>query len=150
MLTFQPEHFSDVIAELDTLLPGQWHELGTHRTEIKLDRDVENYARMDAAGGVKITTARDGSRLVGWYINFLVFHPHYKTALYAFHDVDYLLPEYRKGTNGLRLLMAMENQMRSLGVKVITSVSKKTYPRMPVFEFLGWEEQGTVVMKVLE
>ena len=149
-LSFQAEIWTDIVSELAPLLHGQWEELGLYRDIVPMDMDWDTYARASASGSLHVTTGRDNGRLIGWYVNMVFPHQHYKTTLYGFNDFYYVIPEYRVGTVGLQLFMAMEECLRSIGVKALISISKKHRPVDSVFLRLGWQEAGTTYLKVLE
>lgn len=149
MITFQSERWGGILPELRPLLQGQWEELGLYRDRVPLDMDWEKYERFDALEILKVTTARDAGRLVGWYVSIVTPHPHYRTTLYGFLDFYYMLAPYRTGTLGLQLFMAMEQSMKLLGVQALIAISKTVRPIDLLFERLDWTEQGRTYMKVL-
>jgi len=51
-------------------------------------------------------TARDGDKLVGYFLWFLVSHPHYKHVVVAEEDLHFLPLEYRRGLTGYNLMKA--------------------------------------------
>ena len=149
MLTFQQEHWPDFVEEIKPLLSLQWGEIALDHDEIPLDPDWERYADADAKGQLKTTTVRDGKKLVGWYASIVTPHPHYKSTLFAFLDLYYILPKYRTAINGMRLFVEMEKSMRALGVKEMISITKMHHNVAPLFERLGWRETGITFTKVL-
>jgi len=150
MITFQSERWFDILDELKPLLVGQWRELGLYQDQVPMDMDWDRYRVLDTLGMLKITTGRDGGRLIGWYVSVVTPHLHYRTTTYGYNDFYYLIPEYRTGLNGMQLFMAMEKSMRELGVDALISISKTLHPVDAVFERLGWNNQGTTYMKVLK
>lgn len=150
MITFQSEKWLDILDELKPLLMGQWRELGLYQDRVPMDMDWDRYKSLDDLGMLKITTGRDGDRLIGWYVSVVIPHLHYRTTVYGYNDIYYMLPDYRTGMLGMKLFMEMEKSMRDLGVKALISISKTLRPVDPLFERLGWSNQGTTYMKVLE
>lgn len=149
-LTFQQEQWPDVSRELKALVAIQWQEIALDKEEIPLDPDWSLYDRAHQKGIVNITTIRDGERLVGWYVNLVQAHPHYKTTLFGFLDLYYVLPAYRLPTVGMRLFGEMEKAMRALGVKELISITKMHHNIAPVFDRLGWRETGITYTKILK
>jgi hypothetical protein len=44
-----------------------------------------------------LVTARCDGHLVGYFLWFLIMHPHYRNVSVAEEDLHFLLPEYRRG-----------------------------------------------------
>jgi L-amino acid N-acyltransferase YncA len=149
-LSFQSEPWSAVVDDFRRLWPTQWTEMALDQEAIAYDPDWERYAELDRLGYLKIVTARDGKKLVGWHMSTVSSHPHYKSSLFAMQDLYYVLPEYRRmPTVGMRLFMAMEDEMRRLGVKEMVGNTKVHLDRSPLFEHLGWEKTAICYRKVL-
>lgn len=148
-LTFQSERWRDLADELRPLLFSQWEELALDRDTIPLDPDWDRYRDLDEKGALDFTTVRDAGRLVGWYVNVVAPHPHYKSTLFGFLDLYYVLPEYRKARVGLGLFAAMEKAMRNRGIKEVISITKSHLNVAPLFDRLGWRETGITYTKVL-
>lgn len=148
-LTYQSERWPAVEAEIRALVPLQWAEIALDQDEIPLDPDWERYQKADEAGQLHFTTVRDAGRLVGWYINLLTTHPHYKTTLFAFLDIYYILPEYRLPQVGLRLFTEMEEAMRAHGVVEMVSITKFHLNVSPLFDRLHWRKTGIAYTKIL-
>jgi hypothetical protein len=148
-LTYQLEAWPDIVEELKPLFVRHWHEIGVDRDVIPMDMDYEMYDKYDSIGYLKITTARVAGKLVGYCMALVCTHLHYKSTLFGLGDLYYLEPEHRKGAAGMRMFMAMEANMRALGVKKITSISKLHHDVSPMFLALGWKAQETTFTKVL-
>ena len=134
-LSFQIDPWAAVTADFQRLWPLQWEEMALDHNEIRYDPDWERYAELDRLGYLKIATARDEGRLVGWHVSTVSSHPHYRSSLFAMQDLYYVLPEYRRmPTVGLRLFQAMEDEMRRLGVKEMVGNTKLHLDRSAFFE----------------
>ena len=133
------ERWSDVVDELKPLLPLQWKDLALDQDSIKLDVDFERYKQLDAAGVLLLTTARQDGILVGWYLNILMMHPHYRTTKFAMLDAYYLIPRYRRAANGLGLFTAMERHAKEAGAVEMVSITKCHADVSPLFDRLGWK-----------
>lgn len=73
----------------------------------------------------------DDDALVGYVSTFVLQHNHL-TDLVAIIDAIYLLPEYRRGRNGLLLLEAAERCAKELGAKtaIISAKPKSALARI--------------------
>lgn len=94
---------------------------------------------MDAAGILHILTMRVGANLVGYYMAFILPHPHYQdSGLMAITDAYYVLPEYLSGGRGMQLFVEAEQSLKKRGV-VKAYLSCKIHKDLSeLFEGLGW------------
>lgn len=144
------ERWAQFYPDSKALFPSHWKELALHQDEIPLSIDEEKYATLDAAGILLILTARYSGKLVGYYLWFLMPHPHYAAAgSMGLTDMYYVLPEYRAGV-GARLFIASERELLKRGiVKAITSC-KVHEDHSEFLERLGWTFSDKTFVKLLK
>lgn len=136
-LTFQTESlFPSVFFEMQPLLEWHWAEVGMKEACGPVDVDEPAYRALADAGMLHVTTARDGGRLVGYAVYFIVPNFHYKSRRVAESDVFFLLPEYRKGLAGFRLLMEADRALSGM-VDVIVNKVKIEHDCGKLFERMG-------------
>ena len=161
-LTFQTERWAAIAEEIRPLLLANWKETALDHEKIALDPDFDSYATRDLDGFLHVTTARaedweigegtptEKRPLVGYFIAMVAPHPHYQTVLFCFMDVYFLAEQYRIGSNGLQLFLAVEKAMRHRGVSEIIANTKVKHDISPVFERLGWRRTAITYTKLLE
>lgn len=149
MLSYQLEAWPDIVEELKPLFVKHWREIGVDHEACPMDMDYDMYESYHKIGYLKITTVRAAGKLVGYCMALLCTHLHYKSTLFALGDLYYLDPEYRNGAAGVRMFVEHEKNMRALGAKKMTTISKKHFDRSEMFSALGWSAQETVFTKVL-
>lgn len=150
MLTFQTEAWPDVVEEMKPLFAEHWREIGVDHDAVPMDMDFEIYEKYHEIGYLKITTVRADGDLVGYCMALVCSHLHYRSTLFALGDLYYLDQEYRKGAAGMRMFIEHEKNMRALGVKKMTTITKLHHDRSQMFEKLGWKAQETTYVKVLD
>lgn len=150
MLTFQTERWAKFYPDSKVVFPLHWRELALNQAEIPLSIDEEKYANLDRLGILLIVTARLDGRLVGYYLWFLMPHPHYASSgPMGLTDMYFVLPEYRKGV-GTKLFVASELELRKRGiVKAITSC-KVHEDHTELLERLGWTFSDKTFCKLLK
>lgn len=148
-LTFARENVVDVWDEASPLLLEHWTEIAFYN-DIPLQPRVGAYGLLDARGALRIYTARDGERLVGYAAFAVDYQLHYASSLLAAQDVLFLLPEYRNAGNGRGLLAFAEDQLRTDGVQVITQHVKRSYDFTPLLASMGYEPMETIHVKRLD
>jgi len=155
VIAFQLEAWPDVAEEIKALALLQYEEIALDREAIPYDPDWNYYSQAHAIGRLKVVTVRHSitypvGRLVGWYGALVMPHPHYRSTLFAFQDLCYLLPEYRRGTTAARLFVEAEHMLRAAGVKCAISISKDHMPgAAALLDRLGWRRVGVMHTKLL-
>lgn len=149
-MVFAQERWSAVAYDIRPLLLKNWQETALDHAQILLDPDYELYAKADCEKRLSIVTARMDGVLVGYFINFVVAHPHYKSTLFGMMDVYFLEQQYRNAATGLRLFLETEKALRSLGVKEVIANSKLKKDTSMLFERLGWRKTAVTWTKLLQ
>ena len=137
-LTFQREKWTDCVAEMRALWPEHWAELALDREKVELGCDEAKYEQGEALGCLLIVTARADGRLVGYYYGMLMTHLHYRNAgLMCYSDVYFLKPEYRRGVNGVRFILAILSALKEIGAVKLYMSTKEHQNHGELFEHLG-------------
>ena len=140
MITYKPEKIVDIIPELKSIVGLHWSEIGAFdRDNVPLDVDWDKYVAMEEVGVVKMLTVRSDGCLIGYYIAFVTFHPHYKQTLFADCDIMFLLPSYRKGFTGYKLIKKAEEYLFSIGVQINILSTKANKDLAKLTERLGYK-----------
>jgi len=109
VITYQQESLVTTKADIIPLLEKHWEEVALNKEKIKLNPDWDAYANLEDAGILKIFTARDDRKLVGYFVVFVKSHIHYKDHLFCYNDVIFVDEEYRKGFTSTRLIKVSLN-----------------------------------------
>lgn len=152
MITFQREMWETFWRDGQPIFPIHFKELALNQEKIPMDMDAEVYQKLEDRNVLHILTARKDSKLIGYHISLIVkSHPHNKNAgMYATTDMFYILPEYRKGGAGTRLLIAAEKAIQNLGVtRMALSTKLHHLPNRELLEKLGWTATDIVFHKLL-
>lgn len=149
MITFRKEPFWQALEDAAPLLPRHFDEIAENKEILgRPDPDLDRYRILDATGKLHTLVARDGARLVGYFVCITDNALHYRTIRAGSEDLYYLAPEYR-GRPGFQLILEAERMMRELGVQVATMKTKEANNKGPVLERLGWRPFERVYCKVL-
>lgn len=148
-VVFGEEPWSEVGPEIRAIAGRHWSEIAVHQDKFELDLDGDLYDKLEALDILHITTARSGSRLVGYYVSIIKTHPHYRNTLFGFLDSYFILPEFRCGTVGVELFDAMESAMKRRGVRCLLSGMKSHHDIEPLFRRLGWTSIETAFTKFI-
>ena len=137
-LKYQQEFLSQVELDIQTLIELHWEEIALNQDKIKLNPDWNAYHNLEIEGKLKIFTARDSDRLVGYFVVILGTNIHYKDHVFASNDVIYLHKDYRKGFAGIRLIKFAKKCLTEDGISVLTINTKVHQPFDKVLERLGF------------
>jgi len=123
-----------------------------HYPDIELAPDFATYEALEMAGILRVYTARDhDGRLVGYSAHFVRPNLHYSKSKQASQDVLFLLPEYRRGGLGLRLIQYADAQLATEGVEV-SMQHVKARPDLdfsPLLKRLGYEHVDNIYCRRL-
>lgn len=149
MIEYKEETYDQVIDEIKPLLEDHWEEIALHKDTIKLNPDYDKYEKMFKSGQMRIVTARDDGKLVGYCILMLYHHIHYKDQFMAMDDIFFIAKDYRKGLTGVKLFIKTEEIMKQYGVKKLSMNVKVHQDVGPIFERLGYKETERMFTKMI-
>ena len=115
VITFQVDRLPADDSEAVYLRRLHWRESG-YDDEEEPNPDREQYEALDAAGLLRIYTARIEQALVGYAVFVLYRSLHHRGRLQAMQDVLYVVPQHR-GAAAVKLLRYAEHSLRAEGVK---------------------------------
>lgn len=148
-IKYQQEFLSTCRRSAEDLIKEHWQEIAVNKDKIKLNPDWDAYEELEAAGKLKIFTARDNGKLVGYFVVFINRHIHYKDHIYACNDILFLKEEYRKGMTGVKLIKFAEKYLKDDGVSVFVVNTKVHKPFDPIMDRLGFNLVERVYSKYI-
>jgi GNAT superfamily N-acetyltransferase len=146
-MEYRQEFYKQVRAELPDLISLHYEEIALNKDAIKLNPDWDAYAEGEAQGAIKCFTARDGGKLVGYFVVCLHRSLHYKDHLYATNDIIFLHPDHRKGFAGPRLIKFAEQCLKDDGVSLLFINSKTHKPFDALLRRMGYSHIENVFSK---
>lgn len=149
MVGIKQEKIIDIKDELVPMLELHWSEVAINQDKVKLNVDWERYFTLEELGFINIVTVRVDGVLVGYCVNMMDMHLHYKDHMYAINDVFFIHPDHRGSTLGIRLFKATEAILKAQGVSV-WMVHTKTHTSAASFLVrLGFEHDEEVYSKFI-
>ena len=143
------EDFYVVKQEADELFYKHWEEIALNKDKIKLNPDWSFYETVYNSGNLGVYTVRKDAKLVGYFFVVASSHPHYKDHIFANNDIVYIDPDYRKGLVGFKLIKFVEEDLKKMGVSVLTVSTTVHKPFDAVLERLGFENTERLYSKYL-
>lgn len=125
-------------AELLPLLREHWLEVAPFQ-DIPLRPNVTAYAALEAAGILRVFTARDGAgKLYGYGVFLVIPDLNYSTSLQATMSVLYIDPQAR-GLASIKFIAWCDEQLANEGVQVINQHVKAEHNFGKILERLGYK-----------
>jgi len=138
VITYSEESFEDLWPKMQEIIQTNWEEVGSFKDR-PVDPDYDRACQFQNAGMLLCCAAWDGDRLVGYILDTIQTHPHYKTLLMAQCDTHFILKEYRaKCARGLtRFVEKLEKEM---GVEARVTRAKNVNRAGDFFRAMGYFE----------
>ena len=155
MKIFEVRYTEAIAKEFEPLLEAHWREIANYQSVIPLAVNWEAYRQADAGGKLVILTAREGDKLAGYSVFFVVRSPHYSSSVFGMNDVLYVRPEHRHGRAGVALIRESERVMKARGcVKISWHVKERNAdgsvnPLGAILRKMGYELEEVSLGKLL-
>jgi GNAT superfamily N-acetyltransferase len=145
----QVERIEDVLEELKPVHAAHWQETERYRHGIALNPDYNYMINAERTGRFMLFTVRNDDGLVGNCMMYLSRSTHTQRWV-AEEDTIFILPEYRKGRLGVRLIRYVEDVLRNMVVTEIRVTVKTVNDVGRLLTHLGYNHTGNQLTKILE
>jgi len=149
-MLFAHENLSSVQEDIKPLLIKHWELVALNQGKIKLNPNWEEYARLDAAGKLRIFTARNKEELVGYCVLIIGHSIHYRDHIFANNDVTFVLPEHRSGATGYHLIKFAEDYCIDNNVSLLNINTKVHIPFDKLLLGMGFDLIERIYSKYLK
>ena len=147
-MLYQHENYGNVREDIKPLIIKHWEEIALNQDIIELNPDWDAYGQLDASGSLRVFTVRDDELLVGYFVVIVSRSLHYKDHLFANNDIIFVLPEYRKGTTGIKLIDFAERELEAEGVRLLNINTKDHQSFDAILQRRGYQMIERVYSKV--
>jgi GNAT superfamily N-acetyltransferase len=137
MITFQKESFAKFIEDGKEIFAKHNKEVVPQSEQIPLNVNYEAYFKIEEANRLEVYTVRDNGKLIGYTLWMLHYHIHYKSSLTANSTLIYIMPEYRKGLLGYKLIKWSVAKIKERGVQRLMMGVKPDHDFGKLLERLG-------------
>ena len=132
--------------EIYPLFEKHWAEIA-HFKDIPLNPDTARYFQLDAAGFMRVFTARAEGKLVGYAVYFVMPHLHFKQSRHATQDVFFIDKEHRGF--GMRFLRWCDEELRKEGVQVVANAVSEANDYSLVLRRMGYKRSDQMYVRRL-
>lgn len=133
----------------EALFLAHREELTTEKDIMEFDPDVATYRVLEECGKLVSLGAYAGDVLVGYSINIVSCHLHYRKLLYASNDVLYLAPDFRNQKHGNLLIDATELACHNKGAQMLLWHAKPDTALSVILPRKGYKVQDIIYMQRL-
>lgn len=148
-MKFALECLANVKEDIQPLIEEHWELVALNKGQIKLNPDWEQYATLDAAGILKIFTARDEGKLVGYFVMTVSRSLHYKDHMFGICDIIFVTPNSRAGATGYKLIKYAEKWCRENDVSLMNINTKVHIPFDSLMVGMGFDLIERIYSKYL-
>jgi GNAT superfamily N-acetyltransferase len=135
MILFQREPANSCFEEAMPLIVNYRREVDYYQ-DFQLDPEFAKYAELEKAGVVRAYTAREDGKLIGFALFFFTPHLHFKSKIFAMHDILYIIPEKRGF--GHRFIKWCDEQLTADGADVIYFFVNGNFNYSPILRRCGY------------
>lgn len=147
LMQFQQEFLSTAKAEGQALMENHFSEL--RPGQWGFDFDWDTYHKYEELGVLKVFTARDSGKLVGYLSVLLVPDLHSKGSLIAREDGLFLSKPYRKGLTAVKFIRFVEKCLTEDGLQVFLITGTEENPIDSIMKRMGYNHIESVFSKRL-
>lgn len=138
----------ELIAEMLPIQQGYWSEVAGPFHQFPPDVDWRTYMLAQQTGKLRVLCGRiDGKLKAGAFI-VITPHPHY-ACIAASLPLLFVDPEYRRGTEGIRLVRRAEEEAAKAGAQLMMTHGGVHNGVYRLFEALKYEDFGRYFVKVI-
>lgn len=143
------ERLKDVVEEIKPIHAQHWAETESYRHGLTLNPDYDYMINAENHGRFILFTVRVDGAMVGNCMMYLSRSTHTQKWV-AEEDTIYILPEYRKGRLGVRLIQYVEDVLSNMGVTEIRVTVKTVNEVGRLLQHLGYNHTGNQLTKILQ
>jgi GNAT superfamily N-acetyltransferase len=148
-MIYQHENYGNVREEIKPLIIKHWEEIALNQDIIELNPDWDAYGELDRSGLLRVFTVRNKEEsLVGYFVVIVSRSLHYKDHVFANNDIIFVLPEYRKGTTGIKLIDFAERELEAEGIRALNINTKDHQSFDAILQRRGYQMIERVYSKV--
>lgn len=140
---------AELIQANEALGREHYEEIALNKVVMQYAPDAERFALLEKAGALVTLAAFDGERIVGYSVNIVSPHLHYKHLVVLHNDMLYIAQAYRRGRLGLRLIAATREAAIKRGAQMITWHAKENTALASLLPKLGCKVQDILFSEVL-
>jgi predicted GNAT superfamily acetyltransferase len=146
---FQISNVREMKQYAHTLFAEHYDEIARNKQIMVLAPDWDRYESLERGGYLVIIAAWDETKLIGYSVNLISHHLHYKNLFYGHNDLLFVVPEYRKSRVGLTLIKETERILKERGVRLMLWHAKPSTTLDALLPRMHYQVQDIIYSKEL-
>lgn len=138
MVRYKEEKYSDILKEIEALLPMFFEEVDKYPHSPKPDIDHDALLDMEMSNSLQVITTRRKEDLVGFHISLIMPDLFYKGTNKGYVAFYYLLPEYRGEGRGTGMFSFADKKFNEKEVEMVYMSHKSYIDCSKMFKSLGY------------
>ena len=149
MLNYRVETLNKkLMAEMSLMTDLYWADVAAPFHSFPADPDWALYKGLENAGRLRVTVGRnDTGQVKAFAVVVLGPHPHY-ACIQGTVPLLFLHPDYRKGSEGMRLVRLLEKSAEEAGAQIIVTHGGMHNGVYRLFEGMHYQDFGRYYVKV--
>jgi GNAT superfamily N-acetyltransferase len=135
---------AQLIQDNEALGREHYDEIALNKRLMEYAPDIERYAALEEQGILACVGVFDGDEMVGYSVNLVVHHLHYKHLVTAHNDMIFIAKSHRKGRTGLLLIKATKELCGERGAKIMMWHAKEGSALAKLLPRLGCRVQDII------
>lgn len=150
-VAYATERLTDALwGEMSPLWIKHYHECAKNK-DIPLQPDRATYEQIQVNGALRVYTARESGKLIGYCVMFVAKNAHYSSITQSNQDILFVEPTMRGAGIGMALIRYTHEQLRDEGVTLVMQHSKTGDLDIgPLLKRLGYETCDIIYSKRLD
>lgn len=136
-----------ILNNSEQLFAEHYDEICVHKQFMKLSPNSESYLQLEEAGFLMILGAFVNDELVGYSVNLISQHLHYRELKCMNNDLLFVSSKYRASPLGLKLIRLTEKKAKEIGVKMVTWHAKQDSQLSSLMQRKGYSVQDIIYSK---
>jgi hypothetical protein len=144
------------LESFDQFFPDAFPLMQAHAVELEeslgvaLELNVGLYKKLFDQGSLLLLTARSDGVMVGYQVIQIAHHIRAKGKKVAEEEALYLVPEFRRGFNGVNLLKLGIEAAKAVGAEIFYASSQECHPIGSLLRKVGFTKQAEIYRLALE
>ena len=140
---------ANLIAQNEAIGRDHYDEIALNKRVMVYAPDAERFQRLEDSGHLLTLCVFDDGKVVGYSVNLISTHLHYRELVVCHNDMLYIVPEHRRGRLGLKLIRATQAAAKDRGAQLLTWHAKEHTTLADLLPKLGCGVQDILFSEVL-
>jgi len=140
---------ADAIQANEALGREHYEEIALNKQLMRYAPDIDRFKRLEELGVLCNLGVFNDDELIGYSVNIITPHLHYKDLLCAHNDMIFIAQAHRHGSLGVKLIKATREALKARGVRMILWHAKENTPLAQLLPRMGCKVQDILFSEAI-